>query len=504
VDLLFNMSLNQPILVIGATGYVGKRLILRLLERGYKVRAGARSIDQLNQFLPKDSRLAFISMDALNRDSLKQACNDCGTVYYLVHSMKPGEKHFEETDRKAAENMVWAAEAAGVNRLIYLAGLGEDSKDLSKHLKSRREVETILKSGKVPATVLRAAMIIGSGSVSFEILRYLVERLPIMVTPRWVSTKCQPIAIRNVLEYLVSCLEVPGTTGETFDIGADEVLTYRRLMEIYAEEAKLTERFVIPVPVLTPRLSSYWIHLVTPIHASLARPLAEGLRNKVVCRENRIRELIPQRLLNAKEAIQLALGEFQNQLLEIQEESVLLPPEWSAPGDPSWAGGTRFEDKRTVVLKATSDQVWRPIQRIGGKTGWYYADWLWQLRGFLDWLVGGVGMRKGRTHSRELNEGDAIDFWRVEKVELKKRLLLHAEMKLPGAAVLDFQIRFIDDETTVLSQTARFVPRGLMGIIYWYVAAPLHHLVFGGMLRGISMAIERHRVTQHENLESPV
>ncbi len=497
------MSLNQPILVIGATGYVGKRLILRLLERGYRVRAGARSIDKLSQFLPKDPRLAFVSMDVLDRDSLKHACNDCGVVYYLVHSMKPGEKHFDETDKKAAENMVWAAEEAFVGRLIYLAGLGEDSENLSKHLKSRREVETILKSGKVPATILRAAMIIGSGSASFEILRYLVERLPVMITPRWVSTECQPIAIRNVLEYLVSCLEVPKTAGETFDIGAEDVLTYRQLMEIYAEEAKLLKRFVILVPVLTPRLSSYWIHLVTPIHASLARPLAEGLRNKVVCHENRIRELIPQRLLSAREAIQLALGEFQNQLLGIREEITFLPPEWSAPGDPSWAGGTRFEDKRKVVLKATPDQVWKPLQRIGGKIGWYYADWLWQFRGFLDRLIGGVGMRKGRTHSRELNQGDAIDFWRVEKVEPRKRLLLFAEMKLPGSAILDFQIKKISDETTELSQTARFIPRGLTGLLYWYLVAPLHQAVFSGMLRGISMAVEKYKVVQNENLGSP-
>ena len=497
------MSLNQPILVIGATGYVGKRLILRLLERGYTVRAGARSIDQLSQFLPRDPRLAFISMDVLDRDSLKHACDDCGAVYYLVHSMKRGEKHFEETDRKAAQNMIWAAEEAFVGRLIYLAGLGEDSKNLSKHLRSRREVETILKSGKVPATILRAAMIIGSGSSSFEILRYLVDRLPMMVTPRWVSTECQPIAIRNVLEYLVGCLEVPQTAGETFDIGADEVLTYRQLMKIYAEEAKLPKRLIIPVPVLTPRLSSYWIHLVTPIHASIARPLAEGLRNRVVCRENRIRDLIPQRLLSAREAIQLALGEFQNQLLGVREESALLPSEWSAPGDPSWAGRTRFEDKRSVILKASLDQVWRPIQRIGGKTGWYYADWLWQLRGFLDRLVGGVGMRKGRTHSRELNEGDIIDFWRVKKIELKKRLLLIAEMKLPGAAVLDFQIKLIDDETTELSQTVRFIPRGLMGILYWYLAAPLHRVVFKGMLLGISTAVGKYRVIQNESLGSP-
>ncbi len=497
------MSQNQPILVIGATGYVGKRLILRLLERGYRVRAGARSIDKLSQFLPKDPRLAFISMDVLDRDSLKHACDDCGVVYYLVHSMRPGEKYFEETDKKAAENMVWAAEEASVGRLIYLAGLGEDSKNLSKHLKSRREVETILKSGKVPTTIFRAAMIIGSGSASFEILRYLVERLPIMITPRWVSTECQPIAIRNALEYLVGCLEVPETAGETFDIGADEVLTYRQLMGLYAEEAKLPKRLVIPVPVLTPRLSSYWIHLVTPIHASLARPLAEGLRNRVVCHENRIRELIPQRLLSAREAIQLALGEFQNRLLGIQEESALLPPEWSVPGDPPWAGGTCFEDKRSIILKATSDQVWKPLQRIGGKTGWYYADWLWELRGFLDRLVGGVGMRKGRTHSRELNQGDAIDFWRVEKAEPKKRLTLLAEMKLPGSAILDFQIKKIGDETTELSQTARFIPRGLMGILYWYLVAPLHQVVFQGMLRGISKAVEKHRVAQNESLGSP-
>jgi len=482
---------KQAILVLGATGYVGKRLIPHLLEAGYRVRAAGRSVGKLKtSFWSNHPLIEFISCDVLDASSLEKACEGCSAVYYLVHSMSPGQKDFAETDRKAAANMVKAAEKAGLERVIYLAGLGEEGKDLSKHLKSRREVEEILKRGKVPATILRAAMIIGSGSASFEILRYLVDRLPLMITPRWVSTESQPIAIRNVLYYLVGCLRVTETIGQTLDIGGNEILTYRKLMEIYAEEAKLRKRFVIPVPVLTPRLSSYWIHLVTPIHASIARPLAEGLRNKVIVKDIRILGLIPQRLLTAKEAIRLALDENQYYLSEPDAGKPLRPCEWSYPDDSPWAGGLVFEEKRSVSLDLPPAEVWKPISQIGGETGWYYADWLWKFRGWIDQVLGGVGMRKGRTGG-PLKSGNTIDFWRIERTEPEKELSLVAEMKLPGLALLHFGILQKADGKTELTQTARFIPRGLAGILYWYLLYPFHHLIFNGMIQGIVKHVKK-------------
>lgn len=479
---------SKVILVTGATGYVGARLIPKLLERGYAVRAAGRSLARLRDRSWADHpRVELCEADVTSPDSLKKACAGAAAAFYLVHSMRPGQKDFEAADHAAAENMVKAAEEAGLAQLIYLGGLGDDDKNLSKHLRSRHEVERVLKGGKVPVTILRAAMIIGAGSASFEILRYLVERLPVMITPRWVSTESQPVAIRNVIEYLVQSLEVPQVRGETFDIGGKEILTYKRLMEIYAEEAGLWKRLVIPVPVLTPRLSSYWIHFVTPIHASLARPLAEGLKNRVVTRENRIHGLIPQRLLDAREAIRLALDEAQYRLKTETEEKRWTPPvEWSYPGDPKWAGGVIFEDKRRAVIQGSGEKVWDLIQKIGGDTGWYFADWLWNLRGGLDLLLGGVGMRRGRTNPRQLHVSDAVDFWKIERVEPGKRLMLAAEMKLPGRAILDFQILPGPENTTVLEQTARFIPRGLAGLFYWYLVAPLHGYIFNGMLRAIS------------------
>ena len=478
--------MKRPLLVLGAAGYVGKRLVPHLLDAGYRVRAAVRSTAKLKtSFYSGHPLNEFVSCDVLEPSSLEKACQGCSAAYYLVHSMSPGQKDFAETDRKAAANMVKAAEEAGLERIIYLAGLGEEGKDLSKHLRSRREVEGILKNGKVPATILRAAMIIGAGSASFEILRYLVDRLPMMITPRWVSTESQPIAIRNVLHYLTESLRVPETTGQTLDIGGNEILTYRKLMEIYAEEAKLPKRFVIPVPVLTPRLSSYWIHLVTPIHASIARPLAEGLRNKVIVKDARILDFIPQRLLTAREAVHLALDENQYDLPEPDGAKPFRPCEWSYPDDPPWSGGLVFEEQRDLTLTALPGDVWKSVSQIGGETGWYYADWLWQFRGWIDQVLGGVGMRKGRP-TTPLKRGDKIDFWRVEKIIPEKELLLIAGMKLPGLALLHFHIHQEENGKSRLRQTARFIPRGLGGIAYWYFLFPFHCLIFNGMIQGIA------------------
>ncbi len=305
-------KINQHILVLGSTGYVGGRLIPHLLEQGYTVRALGRSKEKLlNRDWAQHPNVELCVADVFNIDSLKEALKGCHAAFYLVHSMLPGQKDFQKADAKAAKNMVQAAEETSLKRIIYLSGLGEDQPDLSQHLKSRTEVAKILQQGKVPTTVLRAAMIIGSGSASFEILRYLVDRLPVMITPKWLKTPCQPIAIRNVIEYLVGCLDKEVTAGNCYDIGGSEIVTYRKLMETYAEVNNLPKRIIIPVPVLTPRLSSYWIHLVTPLPSSLARPLAEGLKNPVICKNNTITKIIPQKLLDCKTSIQLALDQLE-------------------------------------------------------------------------------------------------------------------------------------------------------------------------------------------------
>ena len=488
------MDKSKPILVTGATGYVGGRLVPKLLENGYKIRATSRSIEKLqSRSWATNPNVEIVSLDVFDRDSLIKAASGCSVAYYLVHSMDASSKDFARSDRIAAEHMVSVAEEANLERIIYLGGLGEEGKNLSKHLKSRTEVAEILKSGKVPTTVLRAAMIIGSGSVSFEILRYLVDRLPLMITPKWVHVKNQPIAIRNVLDYLTGCLENEETKGKSFDIGGSEVLTYKELMETYAEEAGIGKRFIIPVPVFTPKLSSYWIHLITPIPSYIARPLAEGLRNPVVCRENEIQKIIPQKLLNCREAIKLALNNLENQSVETHwaDAGVVKHPEWITSSDPKWSGGTIFEDKRSITLEGSPKELWEPIINIGGDTGYYYGNWLWALRGLLDKLFGGVGLRRGRRDKNVLRPGDVLDFWRVIKVNDYSDLLLIAEMKLPGTAILGFKLNKIDENKTEIIQIARFQPKGLLGLAYWYLVMPLHNLVFNGMLEGIGRSTSK-------------
>ncbi|WP_020677142.1 SDR family oxidoreductase [Geopsychrobacter electrodiphilus] len=482
---------TKPIFVAGATGYIGGRLLPRLLDSGYQVRALVRAPEKLrDRPWAQHPNLSIIKGDVLDSDALIQAIAGCRAAYYLVHSMSPEVKDFSVTDRTAARNMVVAAEAANLEQIIYLSGLGEEQSELSHHLQSRTEVGNILRQGAVPVTILRAAMIIGSGSASFEILRYLVDRLPVMITPRWVSTPCQPIGVRNVLHYLLGCLEHKDVVGGTFDIGQPEVIDYRQLMEVYAEEAGLPRRWIIPVPVLTPRLSSYWIHLVTPVPASIARPLAEGLSNPVVCRENRIAELLPQELFDTRKAIRLALDRIKQHTVETSwtDSGEIHPAEWSNPGDPAWAGGSLFSDARRIVLNGQPEDIWPAVSSIGGEVGYYYANWLWEIRGFIDRICGGVGLCRGRRSASELFPGDVIDFWRVVAVEKCTHLMLSAEMKLPGEAVLSFRLNRLADGQTELQQIARFLPRGLFGLLYWYAVMPFHHYVFNGMLRGIAEA----------------
>jgi uncharacterized protein YbjT (DUF2867 family) len=495
------LKLDVPILVLGASGYVGSRLVPSLITAGYRVRAAGRSLSKLRRRpWSQDANVELVECDVFDIGSLINACKGCTVAYYLIHSMNPKQKNFAEADKRAAKNMVSAAEDSGLERIIYLGGLGQKKTTLSRHLISRIEVGEILQSGRVATTVLRSAMIIGAGSVSFEILRYLVERLPIMITPKWVRICSQPIAISNVLKYLVACLEIDDTKGQTYDIGGTDVLSYDKLMRLYAEEAGLMKRLILPVPVLTPRLSSYWIHLVTPIDASIAQPLAEGLSSEVVCKDDRLRNLIPQDLLSCRSAIKIALDQEQHNLLRGVDDEVdsAPPPEWTYPGDDSWAGGKVYEDHRKILIHATPQDIWNQLLLLGGKNGWYYADWLWRLRGLIDKLLGGVGMRQGRTDPKNLCRGDIIDFWRIYKVEPKRRLLLIAEMKLPGHAILDFSIICKDNRLTELHQIARFIPRGLTGILYWLAVSPLHNLIFNGMMERIAELIQKRVVSGPE------
>lgn len=470
----------ERIAITGATGYIGGRLAPRLLDAGYGLRCLVRTPKKLEgRQWAEDPRVEIRQTDLTDTASLTADLAGCAAAFYLVHSMMSAEGEYAQRDLQLASAFAAAASAAGVARILYLGGLGETGPHLSEHLTSRRDVESALASTGLPLTVLRAAMIIGSGSASFEILRYLVQRLPVMITPKWVSTRCQPIAVENVVEYLVGALATPRCAGGTFDIGGSEILPYSEIMRIMAEELKLRRRWIIPVPVLTPRLSSYWIHLVTPLSSRIARPLAEGLKNEVICREDRIASLVPQKLLNVREAIQAALSQVASRLVETN---------WSMagpmPGDPDWSGGTVFRDERKIPIGVPSWAAFRAVCRLGGEHGWY-ADGLWKIRGALDRLAGGPGLRRGRRDPDSLRYGDALDFWRVVGMERDQSLSLRAEMRLPGEALLDFRIQAEGDHACTLRQTALFEPRGLFGLLYWYAVLPFHGLIFRGMLAAI-------------------
>jgi len=488
------------VLVTGATGYIGGRLVPRLLEAGYPVRCLVRSPRKLSSRpWANHPAVQIVDGSAENEADLVQTMRGCAFAYYLIHSMMAVGPDYRDHDRSLAGIFARAAERAGLQRIIYLGGLGETGDGLSEHLTSRREVEAALASTSVPVTVLRAAMIIGSGSSSFEILRYLVERLPIMVTPRWVKTQSQPIAVRNALHYLVACLETPETIGRTLDIGGADILTYREIMQIMAEALGLRPRIIVPVPVLTPRLSSLWIHLVTPISHRIARPLTEGLRNRVVCRDDEAARLMPQHLLTVSEAIDVALGKVATAQVETA---------WSdagpIPGDPEWAGGKVFVDRRSTDVAAPLERVFHAFCRIGGDNGYYAADWLWRLRGMLDRLVGGPGLRRGRRDPEKLTFGEALDFWRVTAIEVNCKLELRAEMWLPGVATLTFETTPAtrNPQQSTLVQTARFKPRGLPGLLYWYAVVPLHGIVFLGMIRGIQRAAESGNIASRASAPS--
>lgn len=488
------MPESLPVLVTGATGYVGGRLVPLLLERGHTVRAVGRSASKMAcRPWGRHPNLELAEADLHDAGAMARAAEGCGAAFYLVHSMGPGKGDFAAADRRAAYNMVKAAKHAGLSRIIYLSGLGDDADDLSEHLRSRAETGEILKLGPASVTILRAAVILGAGSASFEILRGLAEHLPVMLTPRWVRTRSQPIAISNVLHYLAGCLDVPETAGRDFDIGGPDVLSYQQLIQLYAEAAGLRRRLIIPVPALSPRLSAWWLKLFTPVSMSLVRPLVDGLRNECVVRDPAIRELIPQELLTCREAMARALDKVRQSQVETcwSDAGLATPAEWTQCGDPAYAGGRELQCGYRAVLEAAPEDIWPHIARIGGATGWYAGDALWRLRGLLDQIVAGPGLTRGRRHPEELREGDALDFFRVLQVEPPVRLLLHSEMRVPGDAYLEFHVERISRNATELTLLARFQPRGLAGLLYWFGIYPLHHAVFGGMMAGLTKATGR-------------
>ncbi len=484
------MQTKGRVLVTGATGYIGGRLIARLVSMGHEVRAFGRSMEKMAcRPWASHGKVELFEGDVLDLQVLNRAAIGCSTAYYLIHSMIAKQGYFVKADRQAAKNMRAAAEGAGLEQIIYLGGLGDANRsDISNHLKSRHEVGRILQSGAVPVTVLRAAMIIGSGSASFEILRHLVERLPVMVTPRWVHTPTQPIAIDNVLDYMIGCLENETALGRAFDIGGPEVLNYADLIRIYAEEAGLRKRWVIPVPLLTPRLSAHWIHLVTPVPAEIALPLTEGLGVPTTCADTAIRNVIDLQLTSCRQAIRTALDRILEKQVETcwSDAGVIHPPEWASCGDADYAGGTILTCAYRIRLEAPHERAWQTVVTMGGEKGYYYGNGLWRLRGVLDRWIGGVGLRRGRRHPKQLQTGDALDFWRVMTIEPNHRLTLVAEMKMPGEALLDLQIDALGGNQSELRMISRFLPRGLIGLLYWYLLYPFHVWLFRGMLAAMA------------------
>ncbi|MEX2304362.1 MAG: SDR family oxidoreductase [Bryobacterales bacterium] len=475
---------QKLVLLAGATGYVGGRLNKALEAGGRRVRCMARKTEFLRPRVAASTEV--VQGDVLDETSLRAALQGVGTAYYLIHSMGSGGD-FREKDRQAAEGFAAAAHEAGVRRIIYLGGLGSD-KDLSSHLASRQEVGRILRESAVPTIEFRASIIIGSGSLSFEMIRALVDKLPVMVTPRWVRVMAQPIAIEDIVAYLVAALDIDQHESAVFEIGGAERASYLDIMSEYARQRGL-KRLMIPVPVLTPRLSSLWLGLVTPLYARIGRKLIDSLANETVVTDDLASRVFSIRPRGLREAIERAL---------LHEDLEFDATRWSdavsSLGEmPSWGGvkfGSRLIDSRSVHVPAAPEECFRTIQQIGGEAGWYWGDWLWRLRGFLDLLAGGAGMRRGRRHPLEISAGETVDFWRVEAVEPNRLLRLYAEMKLPGRAWLQFEVD-PDASGSTIRQTALFDPRGFLGLLYWYTLYPVHGLIFSGMLNGIAAATQR-------------
>ena len=492
------MSEIGTILVTGATGYIGGRLVSRLLEEGRRVRVLVRSKARVLS-RPWIGQVEVVVGDALDAESLAMALDGVDTAYYLIHSMSSGAS-FHELDLQVARVFGQAAHEAGVSHIVYLGGLGDPKANLSNHLRSRQETGRALRESGVPVTEFRAAVIIGAGSVSFEMIRYLAERLPVMICPRWIYSRIQPIAIDDLLDYLVEAPNVPACKGLTFEIGGADTTTYRGLLLGYAR-ARGLRRLMIPVPVLTPRLSSYWVHWMTPIPASIAVPLVEGLRNDVVVTDNLARTVFPHIV---PQDYASAIGSVMKDL-----EEGRIDTSWSDASGGAVAPQelVHLESREGLIIERRRRSVSVPMQNvfrvctgIGAERGWYFANWSWRLRGMLDRLLGGAGLRRGRRHPDELRVGDALDFWRVEALETNCMVRLRAEMKLPGRAWLQFAVRESENGTVLLEQTAVFSPKGVAGLLYWYALYPFHAWIFRGLIRSIARRAERMAASEHEQV----
>ncbi|WP_112239069.1 SDR family oxidoreductase [Kribbella monticola] len=482
------------VLVTGVTGYIGGRLVPELLEAGFRVRAMARNPQRLRD---RDwfGDVEVVEADAGDPEQVAAALQGVDIAYYLIHALGTGNR-FESRDRHTALTFGTAAREAGIRRIVYLGGLYPQGEELSPHLDSRREVGEILLASGVPTTVLRAAVILGSGSASFEMLRHLTDRLPFMVTPRWLGTRIQPIAVRDVLLYLVGSASMPAEVSRGFDIGGPDVLTYRDMMQRYAAVAGLQPRRIVTLPLLTPSLSSHWVGLVTPVPSSIARPLVDSLIHEVVCKEHDIAQYVadPEAgLIGFDRAVELALKRVQEFDVSTTWASASTPgaPSDPLPGDPDWSGGSLYVDERESAVSATPERLWSVIEGIGGGNGWYSWRLGWWARGVLDRVFGGPGLRRGRRNPQDLSVGDPLDWWRVEEIEDLKLLRLRAEMRLPGLAWLELIVDTDADGNTIFRQRALFHPHGLPGHLYWNAIKPFHGIVFGGMQRNIAEAAQR-------------
>lgn len=479
------MTIKPDILLTGATGYIGGRLLKRFEEEGIASRCMTRHPNYLQPRHKKATDIVY--GDVLDPDSLSLALEGIKTAYYLIHALGSKES-FEEEEALGAKNFAQAAKTAGVKKIIYLGGLASQKSSLSRHFKSRHQVGAILQESGIPVLEFRASIILGSGSLSFEMVRSLVERLPVMTVPKWVRVPAQPISIDDVLEYLMAALRFPLEESRIYEIGGSDVVSYRDLMKEYARQRGL-RRLMVPVPVLSPRLSSLWLHLVTPIYARVGRRLVESIRHPSVVNDPKALTDFSIRPMGIREAISRALKNEDREFVQTHWSDSL-----SSYGQKKQWGGIRFKnrlvDSRAILISARPEEVFAPIQRIGGKNGWYHGNWLWRLRGWLDLLLGGVGLRRGRRDPVNIAAGDVLDFWRVELFDPPRKMVLFSEMKLPGRAWLEFEVESREGGRCEIRQTAIFDPIGLIGLLYWYAVYPLHRWIFSGMLKAISQKVE--------------